>query len=53
MGFLIKAVACGRSRIIFSMELQESPSAMDKKEFSMRMMKSVACALRLVNKTLC
>ena len=35
VGFLIKAAACGRSRIIFGMELQESPSAMDKKEFSM------------------
>ena len=31
VGFLIKAAACGRSRIIFGMELQESPSAMDKK----------------------
>ena len=48
VGFLIKAVACGRSRIIFGMELQESPSAMDKKEFSMQMMKSAACTLRIV-----
>ncbi|KAL5478027.1 hypothetical protein EMCRGX_G024902 [Ephydatia muelleri] len=31
VGFLIKAAACGRSRIISGMELQESPSAMDKK----------------------
>ena len=47
----------GRSHIIFGMELQESPSAMHKKEFSMHMMKSAACALRckalLWNKTLC
>ena len=48
VGFLIKAAACGRSRIIFGMELQESPSAMDKKEFSMHMMKTTACTLRLV-----
>ena len=48
VGFLIKAAACGRSRIIFGMELQESPSAMDKKEFSMHMMKPTACTLRLV-----
>ena len=48
VGFLIKAVACGRSRIIFGMELQESLSAMDKKEFSKHMMKSAACTLWLV-----
>ena len=30
VGVLIKAVACNRSRIIFGMELQESPS---EKEF--------------------
>ena len=54
VGFLIKAVACNKSRIIFGTELQESPS---EKEFSMHMMKSAACTLRLVKqnkkKTLC
>jgi hypothetical protein len=43
-GSLAKTVACGISSIIFGLELQESPAAMERKE----LMKTAACTLRLV-----
>lgn len=47
LGFLVKNTACGASRTIIKLELQEEAAAMEKKEFCDVTLKTTACVLRL------
>jgi hypothetical protein len=53
VGFLVKDASCGKSRVLVSLELQESASEMDSKEYARaphNLSKSTACVLRLTQK---